>query len=151
MITQRLPRFLLAFVASVALTMGLVLAVSVAPAGAQSAEAIELVDSTGIEAALLALTPIATLISGFLLRPSAADAVKKAAPAVIAVIMSVIYFMADAFPETTSGLIANLLVVVVMAQKLYDPLDGFSELILKRRLNTVTPGVIGTPVITEGD
>ena len=132
------------------LLSAIVALVFVAPAGAQTVDG----NSTAadFEVLLFALSPLVTLFASLLLRPAASSAVKKAFPAVVGVAASVLYFVATSFPDSAEMLIANILVVVALAQKLYDPIDGFAQVLFKSKLNNLTgPGVVGSAVVVEGD
>lgn len=106
-----------------------------------------------LEAGLLSLFPLVILISSLLLKPDAQKRVKEVFPAVVGLVVGIVYFMATAWPDSMSVVIASIGGLITLATKLYDPISALVELSTSKRLNELTgPGLIGTgDGMVEGD
>lgn len=110
------------------------------------------VDADSLELGLISLFPFITLISSLLLKPDAQKAVKQLLPTVVGIVVAVVYFLVDAFPETGEQLVVNVMALIALANKFYDPVSSVFKLTTGVSLNAKTgAGLIGTAPTIEGD
>ena len=117
-----------------------------AAAAATAGEAREAVGQ--IETGLLAMFPLVILVSSVLLKPDAAEAVKRVVPLVISGVVSVLYFAVDNWPGFGWDVLVSVGGLLVLATGAYDPIAALVKLVAKGRgLNDLTgPGLIGQPL-----
>lgn len=103
-----------------------------------------------IETGLLAMFPLVILVSSIVLRPEAAETVKRVVPLVISGAVSVLYFAVENFPGWDWDLLVSVGGLLVLATGAYEPITALLKLITKGRgLNDLTgPGLIGQPEAT---
>lgn len=102
-----------------------------------------------IEVGLVGMFPLVILISSLLLSPAATEKVKVLLPAVVSLIVAVIYFVVEAFPGFGEDLVVQLGLLIGLAQTLYNPVSALVKLLTgwfgrERGLNEVTgSGLVG--------
>lgn len=113
-----------------------------------------------LEIALMAFVPVLVFITSLVLKPGAADRVKRTAPAVVGVVVAVAYFVATTWPGFGVELIGNIIVFISVGMKFYEPMTGAVQILTdrlglgERGINEVTgPGFVGSDddVWVEGD
>lgn len=131
------------------IALALVVLAATAAAAATANEAREAVGQ--IETGLLALFPVVILASSIVLKPEAAEAVKRVVPMVITGVVSVLYFAVDTWPGLGWDVLVSVGGLLVLATGAYDPIAALLKLIAKGRgLNDLTgPGLIGQPEPTR--
>ncbi len=108
-----------------------------------------------IEVGLIALFPAVIGISSLLLSPKASQKVKAVLPAVVSLIVAVIYFTVDTFPGFGADLLVEVGALVALSMRLYEPVSGLVRIITdlfgrERGLNEITgTGLVGRSGATE--
>lgn len=107
---------------------------------------------------LAAWFPIVILAASVLLGSEAADKVKKALPAILSIVVAVVYFIVDTWPGFGAELLVSVGALMALSYKGYDALNSILQLLPGGKgLNDLTgPGAPrmrgpeGAPMPEEG-
>lgn len=131
-------------------SLAAVLALFLFPAAVSAADGSGDTDAN-LEVTLLAMAPIVVLLATIVIGPEAGDAVKRLIPGVMTGLVAVVYYLGTNFPGVDGWLATNVVLLGTMTNRVYEWINGATQLAFGKRLNELTgPGLFGR-ADTEGD